>query len=104
MATLNTTKSISVQFEQLQGQLGNIGRLNMSDDKSEKIEQLFDNWKLLRMEIYLESKRFIGKNKDKFQDEIELRKALRKYINQKFKLDTARLIELQKDIFLLQKQ
>lgn len=66
---------------------------------NQKIESLFANWGILRINMFIESEKFKADNKDKYDNKFELNKALRKYINRKFKEDSKKLTNSRFNLF-----
>jgi hypothetical protein len=63
-----------------------------------RLQTYFDNWKLLRANMYIESEIFRELNKDKYSNKIELGRALRRHLENKFRADTDKLMFLHQEI------
>jgi hypothetical protein len=63
-----------------------------------KLETYFDNWKLLRANMYIESEIFRAENKDKYLNKVDLERALRRHLEKEFRKDTDTLIASHQEI------
>jgi hypothetical protein len=66
--------------------------------QNQKLQAYFDNWKLLRANMYLEMQDFRRKNKNKYPNKVLLERALRTHINRMFRKDSEVLEQMHEEI------
>jgi len=68
-----------------------------NNEGDSQVEELFHNWQLLRINMYISSEEFKEKNKHKYASKAAMNRALRNHLNRKYKADSQKLFGMQRE-------